>query len=186
MTTIITRLYASGDQAAAAANALRESEFDNDNINVFSAGADQAAAIRAAGVHDSASEIYASHLRDGAGLVVVRAPFGSAVTASRILSRFHPVKTAVKTTDRYLGTPDPRRREILPQPKKRMGTAILVCSDGLFPPAVIRGSSFFSEWLGLPLLSARTGKAKLVSGNSTPFSSTLGLPVLSKGRFLTR
>lgn len=186
MTTIITRLYASGDQAAAAATALRDSEFDDANISVFGAGPDQAGAVMAAGVHQSASDIYAHHLGEGAGLVVVRAPYGSAVTAMRILNRFDPVKTAVKVTERYLGTPDPRAKEILPQAKKRMGTDILVCSDGLFPPAVIRGTTFFSAWLGFPLLSMRGARASLVSGSTTPFSSALGLPMLSKGRLLTR
>jgi hypothetical protein len=176
MTTIITRLYASSDKAAAAVSALKAKNFRNADVDCV-AGDDAGGALRAAGVYEAAAQTYAEKLKEGGAVVVVRAPYGNTILARRILDAAGPEASPVKHDEVFIGSVDKPScsdsrylPELLPE-----GT--LVMSDMLFPRAVIKGDWTLTGSFGL--LSNREPKVSL-SDNATPFSSALGLPLLSK------
>lgn len=190
MTTNITRLYASAEKAAAAVSALKAKKFKDSDIDCVAGGDGAAAALSAAGVYEAGAQTYAEKLKAGGAVVVVRAPYGNAILAKRVLDAAGPEASPVKydevyveSADKPVCTKDRYLPELLPD-----GT--LVLSEMLFPRAVIKGdwkmfggglsnrvpTGGLSDWsfsrmLGLPLLSSRTPKVNLIT--SPPYSSLI-------------
>lgn len=102
MSTTITRLYRTTQQATDSANALKKAGFNE--INTVHAGGEgdaTIAAIRKGGVSLSHAKVYADFIARGAALVTVNAPALNAVRANRILSRFDPIESPVSEPDVY-------------------------------------------------------------------------------------
>jgi hypothetical protein len=187
MTTLITRLYRTREEAEAARTALRADGCPGSRISLVSRspGPDATpaphdlAAIQQAGVYPSAAKLYAPHVEEGAALLVVRAPFGAAVRTHEILDDFPDLDVGVPRVDAYIESQPSVRRS-------KDGSATLLDSDLLFlsgdlmPPALLKDGWTFSHYLGIPLLTdwMPTGGA-LFAGKST-ISSYLGLPLLTK------
>ncbi len=176
MTTIITRYYATSDAAAAATAQLAEEEMRMDCVDLFSGGGSEDGIIRA-GVYASAAKAFAARLAEGGALVVVRAPFGQSYFVKDILDAHGPIDSGVAYSEQYI--------ESQPSHPERYNAYLPVLLDsdtlvlsGPMMPAVVSNWSF-SKMFGMPLLSDKpAGRAKLLSDNSTPFSSALGLPTL--------
>jgi hypothetical protein len=195
MTTIVTRLYASAERAGLAAQALRKAGFDKKHVGtVTSDAADVLAAIRGEGTPGSAAAVYAERVKAGAALVVVRAPFAQSVRAQNILEDFDPIPAAVARTETYIGSAPPKPRTSARHLPILLSSDVMVLSDGIFPPAVIRNhrpmnsvmtghspkaglsSGTFSEKFGMPLL-IRKRESRPLSGGT--MSGKLGIPTLS-------
>lgn len=190
MTTIITRLYASTEKGAAAVSALKAKKFKDSDFDCITGGEGAAAALAAAGVYEAGAQTYAEKLKGGGAVVVVRAAFGNAVLAKRILDASGPEASPVKYDEVYAGSqdrPNQTKERYLPE---LLPDGTLVLSDMLFPRAVIKGDWHmfggslssrvptgglsdwsFSRMLGLPLLSSREPKVSLIT--SPPYSSLI-------------
>lgn len=173
MTTNITRLYASAEKAAAAVSALKAKKFKDSDIDCIAGGDGAAAALSAAGVYDTGAQAYAEKLKAGGTVVVVRAPYGNALLAKRLLDEAGPEASPVKYDEIYVGSVDKpvcTENRYLPE---LLPEGTLVLSDMLFPRPVIKG-----EWLMFGgSLSTRQPKVNLTDWT---FSGMLGLPMLSK------
>jgi hypothetical protein len=189
MTTLITRLYRTLDEAKAARKALKADGCPNKAISLlFKAPETEAhpaphdlAAIERAGVYPSAAKTYAPHVEAGAALLVVRAPFGAAVRTHEILDGFPDLDVGVSPVDAYIESqPTPRRSK--DGSATLLDSDLLFLSDNLAPPALLKDGWTFSHYLGIPLLTdwMPTGGG-LFQGKST-ISSYLGLPLLTKSQ----
>ena len=189
MTTLITRLYRALTEAEAAKKALNADGCPNSAISLLykssEAGARHVAhdlaAIQQAGVYPSAAAIYAPHVEEGAALLVVRAPFGTAIRTHEILSDFPAMDVGVSPKDAYVESrPSPRRSA---EPRANLlDSDLLFLSGDLMPPALLKSGWTFSHYFGLPLLTDwMPTRGGLLSGKST-ISSYLGLPLLTKNQ----
>ena len=190
MTTNITRLYASAEKAAAAVSALKAKKFKDSDIDCIAGGDGAAAALSAAGVYDAGAKAYAEKLKGGGAVVVVRAPYGNALLAKRLLDEAGPEASPAKYDEIYVGSVDKpvcTQNRYLPE---LLPDGTLVLSDMLFPRPVIKGDWrmfggdlstrqpkvnltdwTFSGMLGLPMLSKREPKVNLIT--SPPYSSLI-------------
>jgi hypothetical protein len=204
MTTIVTRVFAKGEQADGAMAALRKAGFSKQAVGAVRSGSTDGAtldAIRALGVYEAGAKAYAAQVKGGATLVVVHAPFAKSYLAMEVMDDFDPIASDAKHTAVYVPAREPRR--IMAETKALptlLNSNTLVLSDGIFPPAVIRNaqpfdsiirntqpkaklsSGTFSEKLGLPLLTRGRGPRAGLLSTGTPFSSTLRMPVLSSDK----
>jgi hypothetical protein len=183
MTTLITRLYRTLDEAEAARKALRSDGCPSSAISLLSKEASHSghdlAAIQEAGVYPSAAALYAPHVEEGASLLVVRAPFGAAVRTHEILDDFPALDVGVSPVDAYVEShPSPRRSK--DASATLLDSDLLFLSEDLMPPALLKDGWTFSHYLGLPLLTDwMPTRGALLSGRST-ISSYFGLPLLTK------
>lgn len=111
MTTLMTRLYKSHQDATAAVKALTSHKYRKVGINVVTTSADPANntadaqlvdAIVKPGLPLSYAKVYADKVRAGATLLTVSAPGGHALWAEEILARFEPMAPVVPTPDIYV------------------------------------------------------------------------------------
>ncbi|MBO6639249.1 MAG: hypothetical protein JJ920_16310 [Roseitalea sp.] len=183
MSTIITRLYASKDAAKSVASRLKQEEYRAGDVDVITKGGKGGlktlkADISAAGVYPNAAATYAERVADGDVLLVVRAPIGQAVKARAIVDEVASIDAGVKYTEVYKGTGTSsarlaRQRHL---PPLLPNEAKIMTDDGL-----ISSGTPFSSLFGIPLLTGgRTGKARLMTRRTTPFSSLLGLGLLAR------
>ncbi len=189
MTTLITRLYRALADAEAAKKALNADGCPNSAISLIykatEAGgrpvAHDLAAIEQAGVYPSAAVIYAGHVDEGASLLVVRAPFGTALRTHDILADFPAMDVGVSPADAYVESrPSPRRSA---DPRATLlDSDLLFLSGDLMPPALTKRGWTFSHYFGLPLLTGwMPTRGALLSGRTT-ISSYFGLPLLTKSQ----
>lgn len=185
MTTIITRLYATADEAKTVVGALRTEGFAKGDIEVLSnsagtGSADLLPVILEKGVYKAAATIYAERVSHGASLLILRAPFGSATAARTVLEDFDSIDAGVKHPDAYQEAMPTRKVEWGKNLPVLLNSDVLTLSDGLFPRAVLKNWSL-SSLFGLPYLTSwmPTG-GSLIEGSTTPFSTRLGLPLLTK------
>ncbi|MCS6930738.1 MAG: hypothetical protein NZM27_00830 [Acetobacteraceae bacterium] len=114
------------------------------------------------------ARLLAARLVEGAGLVVVHAPFGRAAFAERLLRRRGSLGS---------GLP----REAPPAPRYEEATPL---SSSLQLPVLTRMKHPFEAFSGLPSLTApgwmfsKVMAFDLTTRTATPLSSALGLPVL--------
>ncbi|MBY0331997.1 MAG: hypothetical protein K2X49_15145 [Acetobacteraceae bacterium] len=181
MQSLITRLYRNPEQAAAAAAALRAQWFPADAILVIAPWTEPgpaAAALARFGVSDDAARAHARRVQEGAAAVTVRAPFGQAVPAMRILDRFDPIEADIE--DEF-------------QPAFERAAPL---SAALGLRVLLRDPAPLSEAIGLRVLSRRQNPdvalihnpapltdAFFVSplgGGPAPLSRLFGLPLLSR------
>ena len=180
MATIITRLYASRDQAAGVVSALEADGFQADDITLVARdeGQDMGtfhAALANAGVHKAGAKTYAERTMTGQVVLVLRAPFGAGTAGMAIVDTVPAIDIGVDRTELHVpaqDTPVERLRylpDLLPDGTRFMTT------DGL-----LKTATPFSSLFRLPM-TAKGGRAKLLD-NPTPFSSMFKLPLLVKYR----
>lgn len=105
MTTVISRLYADAKTAEQAVTALKLQNHPDDIIYTVAAGANAEQGMLAAGVADASAASYASAMKRGSAVVVVRAPvtpFGAARNAIDTLDQFDSVDAGVANQNVYL------------------------------------------------------------------------------------
>ena len=195
MSQTICRMYANHDQALRAAQALETHRFDRfDAVHVISRGDGQAsvealtAAIMKGWVLKRHAKVLAEGVARGGALVIVRAPFGSGVSAIETLQRFHPIESGVPDHDETPLTWD----DATPM-SNVLGMRVLLDDSASFAkfwnvPALSKKPATWGSALNLPEISDSRGPftgtfgMALLSTKATIFSSMLGLPVLSKRR----
>lgn len=150
MTTLVTRHFATQDQANAAVAALRHDEaFIYATISVIVSGSPEAAS-------------YGSALAGGGAVVVVNAPFGFARAARFTLGRFGGTDIGVAdTTDAKTA-----RGELF--------------SDFLGLPLLSKDPTPLSSFLGMETLDHKPTSDTQLVNNPAPLSSLFGLRVLSR------
>ena len=172
MAQIITRLFSSPSNAAAAVKDVQDYRFgDNDVYTIEGSAAashdDLVAQIAQAGVAKEDAAGYADKVRDGATLVVVHAPFGSAKKATVLLDRHQPLPSAA---------PPPLA------PPIRYDRAAPLSSIYQWRTLISNPAPLSTFW-NLPLLSnfslSRTWGRPELSDEPAPFSSWLKFRTLS-------
>tara|TARA_R110002020_G_scaffold37723_3_gene113819 strand:+ start:452 stop:1003 length:552 start_codon:yes stop_codon:yes gene_type:complete len=180
MTTLITRLYETVERASTAANALAAINYRDKHYDVIAAPAtaslaDVNAALSSAGVIPRSAAVYAPRILDGNALVVVRAPIGTSFAAEDVLDGFEPIDLGMRDEVHL-----PAEASLPPKVYRQRATSLLprdamILSGRKFLPAITSRQT--GPWSGL----IRSGpSAGLIRDRTTPFSSTLGLPLLSK------
>jgi hypothetical protein len=196
MSSMIIRIYESVAQAATAAQQLRDEGFDH-VFEFKSASGKTAAAIAErkglvaslmeAQVWKSHAESYAERLSKGGALVMVHAPFGSALHAIEILDSHSPVAVGFNESnvepdfvwDDAAPLSSALRLPVLTKVKLPAETLSGVAS-------LTKGTAFLSDRLGIPLLKQGVAHKNssmgfsLLSRSATPLSSLFGLRTLSQ------
>ena len=172
MTTIITRVYATEDAAAAVSQQLLENKFQASMLTTITKGADAHDAMHAAGVPKGAREAYAECLENGNAVLVVRAPFGGAQLGRQICDAHDPIDAGVSKPDDYVSTDMPAeyQNSILKDHPRFM-------SSGMYP-SLSRGRSMIATMFGKPL---RRGNRNLNTSlyRGTKFWANFPVPHLS-------
>jgi hypothetical protein len=188
MSQTINRMYASAQQANAAADALRNYRFRRyDEIHVVTrfAGADDAnprseddivATLMKAYVLKYHARVFARKIAQGSAMVTVHAPFGTAADATNVLDGFDPIDSGVVESRDTLTPWD----DAAP------------CSSAFMLPTLLPDSATFSKYWNVPPLTKRAATTFSALGlpettnSSGPYSATLPMPLLSgKGTFLS-
>ncbi len=171
MSTTVTRLYERHEQALAAAGELASTGFAEDAIRVITAGSASAGEIAStledAGFSSGGAADLAARIAGGAALVVLRAPFGTAVEAMELMDRHGPVASSEAVPD--------RTAEISANARLSLGAWIPVLISSKSSTVLLKGDSTTR------LLSGRSA-TKL---SSWSLSRKLGLPELSSGRTMS-
>lgn len=166
MTTIVTRLYPDKDTAETAVTALKLQNHPEGNIDIVTAGKGAEDALRDAQVPEDSAAAYASAMKRGQAVVVVRAPvtpFGAARNAIDTLDEFESVDAGVENENYYVTT-EPDQELILDSKvdrshrhwatwgnERRRGRI----SDAFGLPMVYSGTRFFGSYLAPPLTSRK-------------------------------
>lgn len=177
MSQTIVRVYDSEAKAQQAVDALVLKGFGTDLINLVAPSEpaqsleDIAAAIRAGYVLKGYAKAYAACVARGLTLVSVRAPFGTGVVVTRALDAAGPVPSGVPEEHEAGPTWD----EAAP------------LSSALNMPVLAKSGTTFSGFWQLPMVTREGERSRTLfsvnfkrGGNAAPFSSLLGLPLLSK------
>jgi hypothetical protein len=187
MTTRIARIFATPQTASAAAEALKAQGFPESSVTVIAAGGHAAgsnsadvdaitARIMAAYILKAHAKLYADCISRGAALVVVAAPWGTAVTAQEIMAQFAPVDAGVAEPHDPPRVWDEKRPFSSAFGLKLLGGSASPVSDALNVPLLSHVKAPLSEALHVGTL---TNSAASLSG-------VLGLPMVSKaGRSLS-
>ncbi len=190
MTDPIVRMYETEQQARDAVSELREEGFPEDRIFLVTPGAgiDEgpseaiSRAIMAGHVLRSHAQVYAQGIQGGRSLVVVHAPFGSGVLATRTMDSFGPVDTGIRLPERR----SPAWDEAAPLSSALQLRSILRDRPAPFSatvslPTLSRGRSFLSSLFRELARSdfALFGRSEL-SPNPAPLSSLFGLKTVSE------
>jgi hypothetical protein len=192
MSEMIIRLYDAATQGAKAAKALSEEGFRH--VHHFSSSGGKGAKARdglvadmvAAHVYKSHAETYANQMAKGGSLVLVHAPFGSAVNAMRILDAHNPSGKGIQSPQEPMlkwdsGAP---LSSALAMPVLTNITHPFETVTGF--SSLSKGKAFLSTLLGIPLLSRglehRTSSfgIPLLSRGKHHSNSSMGLPMLSR------
>ena len=188
MTQAITRVYGTETHASDAVKALKTNGFLGDQINLVTAGAEDAvAAVEKGGVPKAHAEIYAERARGGGAIVSVRPPFGTAQRATEILDSFQPIEADVSHVAvvpvKTAGKTRARTTDILELPAMKDDATPLSSRFNL--PVLLDDPTPFSSYWKWPLLSDKSAPLSekfgipVVSSNATPLSSWLNLPMFS-------
>ena len=193
MSTIITRLFESNEHATAVVAELKRNLFTEDSITVVSSETNRPVEeLMATGLSESAARAYAEGVLRGGKAIVVRAPFGRASLAIRVLDQFSPTDVGVPDTYQstvdiaaplsdWLGLPVLSRN---PAPLSSL-LGIRTLTEGGTQTKLIEEPAPLSRALGLPLLSSNPAplssavRLKTLAGGAAPLSSSLRLPLLS-------
>jgi hypothetical protein len=196
MSGIIIRIYESVAQGAKAAQQLRDEGFEHVFEFKGTSGKSAAAVAERKGlvaslmevqVWKSHAESYAERLSKGGALVVVHAPFGSALLATEILDMHEPVAVGLnegKVAPDFVWDDAAPLSSALMLPV--LTTLKLPAETLSGVPSLTKGSAFLSEWLGMPLLKQGAAHKNssmgfsLLSRSATPLSSLFGMRTLSQ------
>jgi len=195
----IVRMYDSVEKAKAALAGLKNWGFEDELLNLVTAGSVPRAnapvgaasddpllsAIMSGYVLKSDARVYAEGIRRGLTLVSVVAPFGTGGVAIEILERSGPVDSGLPPDD---SDPMPMWDDAAPMSS---ALSMPVLSKNLTPfssfwamPAITRKGGTLSGLLGIPSVSSSgwsfSGALGMpaLSKNPAPFSSLLNLPLL--------
>jgi hypothetical protein len=198
MTTIVSRLYANAEKANAVKDALHKAGARKGTVGVVTGGkgVDVAGAIKALGLPGSSIDGYAAHVAKGAALTVCHAPWKKSMAAAEIMDAHDPLPAPVKNEAIFIPSAEQPSKWRNFKPPVNLVTGMLLFSDGLFPPAVIRNhrpnhsiksnhspraglvSGTMSERIGMPLLkSKRSAPGSMMSGT---ISGKMGVPTVMK------
>jgi len=173
MAQIIPRLFSSSTNAAAAVKDVLDYRFGDNEVFTIEGGAkatldDLKAQIAQAGVAKADAAAYADKVKGGATLIVVHAPFGSAMKATVLLDRHQPLPSPVAAAP--AGKP------------LRYDKATPLSSIYQWPTLSSNPAPFSSFW-NLPLLSdysaSRAAGRSELSDNAAPLSNWFKLSTLS-------
>jgi hypothetical protein len=179
-------MFNSAADAATAAADLRQAGFRNGDIEIVSQtdGYVSTTTLRRKEVAAERADEYAEAVRQGAVLVLVSPPMGTAGLAEEVLSRRYPDDTVPARTYHE----GPRYDESVPL-SSALGIPVLLSDKAAFSrvlgiPELSRQDFYLSRLFGLPLLTrgpaflSRLLGLRLLSHNPAPLSSLLRLPVL--------
>lgn len=160
MTTIITRLYKDEQTANGVAQTLLDNHFRSAMMDVITSPSDAHAAMTEASVPSGSQAAYAPGLEGGNSLLVVRAPFGAAEAANRVVDATDSVDVDLPRQSTYVATDMSAQynNSILKDHPRFM-------SSGMYP-TLSRGRSTIAMLFGKPL------KAKKVNLNSSLYRGT--------------
>jgi acetoin utilization deacetylase AcuC-like enzyme len=191
MSSLIIRLYDSAAQAAKAAQQLVDEGFEH--VRHIKAGSGKNAnrqalvtELMAAHIWKSHAETYADRLAKGGALVLVHAPFGSALNAEATLDQYEPNEKGITT---QTWEPDAVWDDATPL-SSALHLPVLI--NARLPAEILTGVSsltkttaFLSDFFGMPILKPGVHHATtsmglgLLSKSATPLSSLFGLKTLS-------
>jgi hypothetical protein len=180
MTTIITRLYSSHDDALKASEAVYAAKISRSTMEIVSGTADTAAAksqIAALGVYPSAAATYASRVASGHALLVIHAGFREVYRTKNALSGTGDIDAGVAHTELFVSDPTKPREaptRYLPEPFN-----FTVFTGDHLP---YQGQTWlpFHKFFRFPLLSKREPRAGVLTNKL--FSKMFGLPMTIKYR----
>lgn len=190
MTRTITRMYASQAAAKRAAQELKDQNFRD--VHIFSGEGSTAShedhvnALTKTMHLKTLARVYAEGLKNGHSLVSAHAPWGSQAEATAILNSHGPIDS---------GVPSYKVKSIAWDERTPMSSALLapVLAKNIRPFETLmnvrsqtKSMKHVTSKLGMGLLSKKLLKmgGKHLSANTTPLSSRLGLPLLSKKRYI--
>jgi hypothetical protein len=163
MVMLVSRIFATNEDAVAAAGELKAAGFRDAVVSVIDKTAAEvtAATLVQKGVSEARAESYAAEVSQGKTLVLVEAPVGAGPTAKTILERSRPGDTGEPVAEYEIAPPKAATRGVATRgaTTTTSGTAASITDD----PAP---------------LSKRAGW-RLLLDNPTPLSSWLNLPVLT-------
>jgi hypothetical protein len=174
MAQIISRLFSSSTNAAAAVKDVLDYRFGENEVFTIEGGAgsshdDLVAQIVQAGIARDDAPAYADKLKGGASLIVVHAPFGSARKATVLLDRHQPLLSVVASAPAPEGIRYDRKAPL---------SSLFQWKPLLSDPTPF--SSFFRWPTISPFsLSRARGFAEL-SDNVSPLSKALKWPLLTE------
>lgn len=201
MTTIITRLYPDSESAGQVHAALKDAGMPDSIMDMIAPSDTAKADIQAARVTDASAAIYADHLSGDRRLIVVRAPFnpiGAARTAIGIVDSVSSLDVGITKEDQYVA--EQVAGDLL-MDLKIMRSHPHMGSFDLDKPGWSEGYGLISHKFGLRILSKpkarnsansrggnnfpwpnkiiRSRKHSVIEGGGLPFSTALGIPLLS-------
>ena len=193
MSTTVARIYESYGNALEASNHLKTSRFHGDEIDLISKAsnrsegeaADLAGEISKAGIPKSDVAFYVEAVEGGKSLLVVRAAWGAAQKAMRIVDSHDPAPADSGNREYYVSTVEPYSAfsffSLLGFSMSTNEAAPLSKFWNL--PVLFNNSTPFSSLLNMPTLSTgfTFGVPKLLS-NGSLFSDELKIPVLLKDK----
>lgn len=187
MPSLIVRMYDTDERARDAVAKLKAAGFRDDAVLALTPGAAQsvADAIVAGRMMGHRAEFYAERVKQGRSIVAVDAPFGRGQAASGILDGCGPVDLDLEVPE---DAGDSRLTRSAPL-STAMGWPVLSrnnptpLSDSLGLRTTARSEFYLTSELADPhyTLSESFGW-RLLSRSAAPFSTKLGLPVLSQKR----
>ena len=191
MTQTIVRMYGSHEHAMGAVAELKDGGLGDGDIYVVSPPGSPDASLEsiaddiAAGyVLKSHAKIYAEGVKRGGTLVIVHAPFGTSVSSTRTLDSYHPIDSGLSEEESeavYWDDAAPFSSALFSMPTLMKGASPFSMICGL--PTLTSGQGSLFGSLGLPEVSSGGSLGPiglpLLSGNATPLSSLLHLPVLT-------
>lgn len=180
MTTIITRLYSSQEQAEAAANKLSASKIARSSVSIVSGSSDAGTAkkeISDLGVYPNAADIYSSKVAGGNALLVVHAGFGMTYKVTGALADTNALHADVKHTEVMVSDMSTRREE---KPRHLPELLNITILTGEKLPHAGQTWLPFHSLFRFPLLSEKGGRSNLLDNKL--FSKMFGMPMLIKYR----
>lgn len=180
MTTIITRLYSSHDDALKASEAIYAAKISRSTMEIVSGTTDMAAAkseIAALGVYPSAATTYAGKVASGHALLVVHAGFREVYRTKNALKDTGAIDVGVAHPELFVSDIT-KPRETMPRHLPELVGFTVFTGDQL-PHA---GETWlpFHAFFRFPLLSKREPRSGVLTNKL--FSKMFGMPMIIKYR----
>ena len=184
MHSLIVRIYATDERARDAVAKLKAAGFRDDAILAVTPGAPSVGDAMVAGrMLGHRAEFYAERVKQGRSIVAVDAPFGRGQAATGILDGCEPVDLDLELPEDPVAVRGGRAAPL----SAALGWTVLSrknptpLSDALGLRTTARSEFYLTSELASPdyALSESMGM-RLLSRSAAPFSSKLGLPVLSR------
>lgn len=191
MSSLIIRIYDSVAQSAKAVQQLTDEGFEH--VRHIKAGTGKnanhqalMAELMSAQIWKQHAEIYADRLKKGGALVLVHAPFGSALAAAATMDAHQPVDQGLPTSQvkpDFVWDDAAPLSSVLQIPV--LTNVKLPAETLLGVSSLTKGTAFLSDLFGFRLLNRGVHHNEtsmglpLLSKSATPLSSMLGMTTLS-------